>query len=85
MEIRIILCFDSSWGFRSPYDPNKGKRYIAISLSNWTAGQSLRKANPGYGAHRTDFRHAQRLTDYSTSQLNTLLKTLNHLNVESTP
>jgi hypothetical protein len=72
-------CFDASWGFRSPYDPNKGKRYIAISRSNWMAGRPLRKADSRYGGRRTDLRHAQRLTDYSTTQLNTLLKTLNHL------
>jgi hypothetical protein len=79
------LCFDSSWGFRSPYDANKGKRYIAISLSNWTAGHPLRKADPRYGAHKTDFRHAQRLTEYSTIQLNTLLKKLNNLTWKAPP
>jgi hypothetical protein len=79
------LCFDSSWGFRSPYDPNKGKRYIAISLSNWTAGHSLHKADSRYGARKTDFRHAQRLTEYSTSQLNTLLKKLNNLTWKAPP
>jgi hypothetical protein len=37
------LCFDSSWGFRSPYDPNKGKRYIAISLRSERPGVQLLK------------------------------------------
>ncbi len=78
-------CFDSSWGFRSPYDPNKGKRYIAISLSNWTVGQPLRKADSRSGANKTGYRNAQRLTEYSTSQLNTLLKTLNDLPWKAPP
>jgi hypothetical protein len=80
------LCFDESWGFRSPNDPNKGKRYIAISLSNWTGGHPLRRDDPRYRGHRTDLRPAPRLTDYSTSQLSTLLKKLNpHVTFKAPP
>jgi hypothetical protein len=78
-------CFDASWGYRSPYEPNKGKRYIAISLSNWMAGRPLRKADSRYVARKTDFQHAPRLTDYSTSQLNTLLTKLNQLTWKAPP
>jgi hypothetical protein len=81
------LCtFDSSWGFRSPYDPNKGKRYIAISLSNWpTVGHSARSADSRYGGRKPDRRPASRLSDYSTNQLNTLLKELSHLTLKAPP
>jgi hypothetical protein len=78
-------CFDASWGFRSPLEPNRGKRYIAISLSNWTAGRPLRRADSRYGGRKPEFRHAQRLTEYNTRQLNTLLKSLNHLTWKAPP
>jgi hypothetical protein len=81
-----VCTFDSSWGFRSPNDPNKGKRYIAISLSNWPiVGHPPRRSDSRYDGREPDRRPAPRLTDYSTSQLNTLLKELSHLNLKALP
>jgi hypothetical protein len=78
-------CFDASWGFRSPNEPNRGYRYIAISLSNWPLARSPRRADSGYGGHEPDRRPARKLTEYSTIQLNTVLKTLNPLTLKASP